>query len=1304
MVVARSLWDIVATRRADVQEGSERQRKPRGAAVLAIWLAATITVMFGLAQPVAAAAPDAVSFTLAGCRNDGTIMLPNSGGKFICPDSAYTTGNLGKGWNELDLVPYRLTADAGNAAPANQTYTIAVVVDNKDSGAPGYDVLSTVVLNTALSDAGCIAPVVGGETIAAPGLGGIDESRYRLVTITQPKNTECVYDFYARLALGSHLFPGSSLHANLALPTSNGGITTSGIGARDVSIPVKEISPQELDKTMVATQDATHIWTLVKQPSPAALTFADVCDVDNPRSKNVAITVSWEKLPASPSGDVIVVTKVYATNPAARVITVNVTDKIYAGSILLDTLNSDNKDVPANTANFLVLTHVFTVPADDAINLNDVATATYTDKITGVPIPGTTTATASAAVQPSGITKNATATIEDSESISGQNLSFAVHSTSGASGTFDNYTLDTSTTGPVDWTSSSQSGSSSVTFNKSVSVSAPVNTSGTLEDTATLEGWDGFTANAGAEVEINVNALVTLTINKSIPNILAGSETATFDFNVSGPSGDKTASISFGAGEINNSVSIPGLMPGSYTISEVPQTGWVVQPPQNITISLPSCSGSVSFTNSADPAAARVKKVSVPAGFEAGWSFTLRKDGTFVETISSSGAGFEDFAAALGEGNYTISEQSQPGWDSDGGVGCSFSVDLPADANKTFSCTFTNTYQPSVSLGKEGDELSKAGDDVAYTLVVTNTSPAPGMAGAPSLVCTVSDAKIGFSKNVTLAPGASNTSEVPFTIPGSTTEDPYRNTASVSCTYGSGSVVASADSNTWSTNLFQPSYMLTKSGPEYALVGDTVVYTIRITNTSSSDSPPLELVDFSDTKAPVTETNLPLACQSLASGASCSFTYQYTVLAGDGSKVSNTATAIYGPQGFPNRLTRTGSWDVGVLRPNFVVDKLCKAQPVPQSGPATFTVIFTNTGNADLVITADDGIGTFSLAAGASKNFDVTVNGPFAGQATADNTVTASAALAAIYGLNRSVGPKTASASCSVYGLAKVVKTVNGAAPSGTQAFTFQLRQGASPTQNGTTLETLVANAANGGVLNFGTNLTPGQTYQLCEIVMPGWLTSLGTFVPDSFMPPDGVVANPNVDNSILCANFSVGAGETKIFSVDNTPPPGGRALTIGFWKNWASCSSSKGKGQKPVLDQTLAKAEPTGIVVAATSGSYPAFGPTYYLVLHDTTANPDVASDCIQAVRLLDKSTIGSGKKMASDPAFNLAAQLVAAQLNYTAGAGKTPAATSAINQAVQLLGKYKFDGNKHDKISAADTTTMNNLAKILDDYNNNR
>jgi len=258
-------------------------------------------------------------------------------------------------------------------------------------------------------------------------------------------------------------------------------------------------------------------------------------------------------------------------------------------------------------------------------------------------------------------------------------------------------------------------------------------------------------------------------------------------------------------------------------------------------------------------------------------------------------------------------------------------------------------------------------------------------------------------------------------------------------------------------------------------------------------------------------------------------------------------------------------------------------------------------------------------------------------------------------------------------GLARVIKTVNGASPSGSRSFAFELRQGASPIDTGTVLESKTANAANGGAVDFTPTLVPGTTYALCETVMPGWMTTLG--------PPFYVVYNPSGDNGTVCTDFTVQPGETKSFAIDNKPPPGGLARTIGFWKNWASCAVSKGK-QKAVLDQTLIAADSAGITIGI-------------LTLH--------AGDCLKAVRLLDKSTVDTGKKMASDPAFGLAAQLLAAKLNIVAGAGSCPAAVTAINDAQALLAAVHFNGIIHDKLSASPATQANSLATTVDRYNNN-
>jgi hypothetical protein len=217
-------------------------------------------------------------------------------------------------------------------------------------------------------------------------------------------------------------------------------------------------------------------------------------------------------------------------------------------------------------------------------------------------------------------------------------------------------------------------------------------------------------------------------------------------------------------------------------------------------------------------------------------------------------------------------------------------------------------------------------------------------------------------------------------------------------------------------------------------------------------------------------------------------------------------------------------------------------------------------------------------------------------------------------------------------------------------------------------------------VITFTTLLVPGTTYQLCEQMQPGWTTTLG--------PPLYSVFNPSGDNSVVCTDFTAAAGETKQFAIDNRPPPGGMALTIGYWKNWSSCT---GGGQKPTLDATLLKLAQAG--TPATLG---------LLVLNPQTQS--AATVCQNAVNILSKQTLG-GKKMSSDPLFNMAAQLLAADLNLGAGAGQCALSALAVNQGHALLTKYKFDGNGYTpKLTSADATLANSLATSLDKYNNNK
>lgn len=145
-------------------------------------------------------------------------------------------------------------------------------------------------------------------------------------------------------------------------------------------------------------------------------------------------------------------------------------------------------------------------------------------------------------------------------------------------------------------------------------------------------------------------------------------------------------------------------------------------------------------------------------------------------------------------------------------------------------------------------------------------------------------------------------------------------------------------------------------------------------------------------------------------------------------------------------------------------------------------------------------------------------------------------------------------------------------------------------------------------------------------------------------------------------------------------------SLTIGYWKNHASCKLSNGK-QDPVLDQTLHSAGSIQIgVLTLRAGS-----------------NPDIAIDCAKLRVLLDKGDIDSGKKMASDPLFNLAVQLVDVKLNRAAGADFCSALITAVTQANSLPFGKGFAGTGRSSLAKAEAALANQLAKTLDSYNNN-
>ena len=230
---------------------------------------------------------------------------------------------------------------------------------------------------------------------------------------------------------------------------------------------------------------------------------------------------------------------------------------------------------------------------------------------------------------------------------------------------------------------------------------------------------------------------------------------------------------------------------------------------------------------------------------------------------------------------------------------------------------------------------------------------------------------------------------------------------------------------------------------------------------------------------------------------------------------------------------------------------------------------------------------------------------------------------------------------------------------------------------------------SNGGENNSGFTLLP-NTYRVCELNIPvGWTTSA------TVEGVNATLINPDfpADLGNRCVDVTLAFGETKTVVWTNTapPPPGGDARTIGYWKNWSSCTGGKQyikAQQQGNLNKTLDFYLPTG------SALYP---------IGDIDGDP--ALTCVQAVRLLSKSDMNTGTKKASDPAYNLAAQLIAAKLNYAAGAEQCAAATTAINDAQTLLDAINFTGTGSyaATMTAQQKADANTLAATLDSYNNN-
>jgi uncharacterized repeat protein (TIGR01451 family) len=243
----------------------------------------------------------------------------------------------------------------------------------------------------------------------------------------------------------------------------------------------------------------------------------------------------------------------------------------------------------------------------------------------------------------------------------------------------------------------------------------------------------------------------------------------------------------------------------------------------------------------------------------------------------------------------------------------------------------------AVSVQKTGEELSKVGDAVDYTVTVENT-------GAITLFLqSIQDTVLGDladsgnpfvtgsdcgNAGAALDPGASCTITAARTVLAGD-PDPLVNTVTVVYDARSdllGDEVSSSDDH--AVNLFQPAIAVDKTGDELSKVGDEVDYTITLSNNSSADTPPLRCTATDSLLGTVLSNSTLLAGQTVLH-------VSRTVQQSDPDPLVNTVTLTCTMDGFANELQASDSHSTNLFQPRWTTPSRSRTAARPTRRPCT---------------------------------------------------------------------------------------------------------------------------------------------------------------------------------------------------------------------------------------------------------------------------------------------------------------------------------------------------------------------------------
>jgi len=246
----------------------------------------------------------------------------------------------------------------------------------------------------------------------------------------------------------------------------------------------------------------------------------------------------------------------------------------------------------------------------------------------------------------------------------------------------------------------------------------------------------------------------------------------------------------------------------------------------------------------------------------------------------------------------------------------------------------TNQFQAGfhgVGLLKTADPFAYIGDSVTYQIKVYNPSE------FDLLNINVTDPMLGFEETIPFL-AAGNTTGVTFTLQRevlNTDPNPLINTVSVEAVDTEG--VYSTASTQAITSIAEKRLKITKTGPEFAHVGDAVTYTVVVENVGESDV------------ANVTVNDEMLGfgwMGDLAIAESNVFNITYVVPRGASDPLTNVVTAY--AEVNQTTIYAESEWSVDILHPKLTVNKTVQPQKVSAEQNVTFTIEVNNTGDATL--------------------------------------------------------------------------------------------------------------------------------------------------------------------------------------------------------------------------------------------------------------------------------------------------------------------------------------------------------------------